>query len=186
MANLNHIDEKDYQKSVALLGREPRTPFIVKTKCANGSPQTLEADPVFFEDNLWKPFPSFIWLVCPRLKALAADLEQHGLVRFYSQKLDTDADFREEFLKGQREIADYRLKMAEDLFDGPLPEHIVDILKNTTVAGSRDFRGVKCLHAHLAHYLAFGNNPIGEDVFKKIGPCKVEDNCGANLGGSAE
>lgn len=182
MADKN-VSEKDYKRAVALLGREPRTPFIIKTRCANGSPQTLVANPVFFEDNLWKPFPSFIWLVCPRLKTLAADLEQHGMVRFYSQKLNDDADFREEFLKGQREIAEYRFQMAQEMYEGELPEHISDILKNTTVAGSRDFRGVKCLHAHLAHYLAFGNNPIGEDVFKKIGPCTVEDNCGCDLEG---
>ncbi len=182
----DNFTDKAYQQAVVLLGREPRTPFTIKTTCANGSPQTLEADPVFFEDNLWKPFPSFIWLVCPRLKALAANLEQQGFVRFYSQKLETDKDFREIFLKGQREIADYRLKKAEDKFKGQLPEHIADILKNTTIAGSRNISGVKCLHAHLAHYLAFGNNPIGEDVFKKIGPCTVEDKCGEEAKGESD
>lgn len=182
MADRN-ITEKDYKLSVALLGREPRTPFVVKTRCENGSPQTLVANPVFFEDNLWKPFPSFIWLVCPRLKTLAADLEQQGMVRFYSQKLRNDADFREEFLKGQKEIANYRLHLAQEIFEKELPEHITEILQNTTVAGSRDFYGVKCLHAHLAHYLAFGNNPIGEDVFKKIGSCTAEDNCGCTYKG---
>lgn len=175
-----NITEEDYKRSVALLGREPRTPFIVKSRCANGSPQTLVADPVFFEDNLWKPFPSFIWLVCPRLKAKVADLEQQGLVRFYSQKLRCEESFREEFLNSQREIADYRLQFAQKIFEKELPEHIAEILKNTTVAGSRDIYGVKCLHAHLAHYLAFGNNPIGEEVYKQIGPCEIKDNCGCD------
>ena len=75
------LNEKDYQAAVALLGREPRTPFTVKTKCTCGNPQTLIADPVFLEDNIWKPFPSFIWLVCPRMKALTGDLEQQGMVK---------------------------------------------------------------------------------------------------------
>lgn len=180
----NNMNNKDYQVAVSLLGREPRTPFIIKTRCPNGNPQTLLADPVFLEENLWKPFPSFIWLVCPRMKALTADLEQQGFVKYYSQKLRDDEAFRDEFLKGQREIADYRLKFAQSKFAGSLPEHIFEILKNTSVAGSRDYHGVKCLHAHLAHYLAFGNNPIGKEVFEKIGQCPNEINCGCkSLGG---
>ena len=178
------LEEKDYLKAVVLLGRPPRTPFIIKTRCANGCPQTLVADPIFLEDNIWKPFPSFIWLVCPRLKALVADLEQQGFVKYYSQKLRTDEDFREEFLKGQKEIADYRLKFAQERFAKPLPDHIYEILKNTSVAGSRDYHGVKCLHAHLAHYLAFGNNPIGKEIIEKIGICSKDSNCGCeSIGG---
>lgn len=177
------LNEKDYQTAVALLGREPRTPFTVKTKCTCGNPQTLIADPVFLEDNIWKPFPSFIWLVCPRMKALTGDLEQQGLVKYYSEKLRTDEDFRNEFLKGQREIAEYRLKFAQEIYKENLPDHIHDILKNTSVAGSRDYHGVKCLHAHLAHYLAFGNNPIGKEIFEKIGECPNEPNCGYKSGG---
>ena len=178
------LNEKEYQLAVALLGREPRTPFTIKTKCTCGNPQTLIADPVFLEDNIWKPFPSFIWLVCPRMKALAADLEQQGMVKYYSEKLRSDEDFREEFLKGQREIAEYRLNLAKEKFEGTLPDHISEILKNTSVAGSRDYHGVKCLHAHLAHYLAFGNNPIGREIFEKIGNCPNESNCGCKpLGG---
>ena len=178
------LNKKEYQLAVALLGRKPRTPFIIKTKCACGNPQTLIADPVFVEDNIWKPFPSFIWLVCPRMKALTADLEQQGLVKYYSEKLRTDKDFREVFLKGQKEIADYRLNLAQEKFEGNLPDHIYDILKNTSVAGSRDYHGVKCLHAHLAHFLAFGNNPIGKEIFEKIGDCPNECNCGCKpLGG---
>ena len=28
--------------------------------------------------------------------------------------------------------------------------------------------GMKCLHAHLAHFLAGGNNPVGAEVHKKL------------------
>ena len=182
----NRILDESYNKAIALLGRKPRTPFAIKTTCKNGSPQTLVADPVFLEDELWKPFPSFIWLVCPRMKALVGNLEQQGMVRFYSNKLKEDKEFREQFLQGQKEIADYRLKLAEGIYNKPLPEHIIDILKNTTIAGSRDFYGVKCLHAHLAHYLAFGGNPIGEEVFKRIGSCNIQDNCGCEYEGESK
>ncbi|HNX76033.1 MAG TPA: DUF501 domain-containing protein [Candidatus Rifleibacterium sp.] len=187
MANINsEATGKEYQNAVKLLGREPRTPFLVKTRCPDGSPQVLVAEPVFLEDGIWKPFPAFIWLVCPRLKQLVAVLEQQGYVRSFSARLEEDADFRDKFLSGQVEIAAIRVEMAEKVYPGELPEHIREVLGETTVAGSRDFRGVKCLHAHLAHELAYGGNPIGAEVLKMIGNCSPADDCGSILydGGS--
>ncbi|MBU1106334.1 MAG: DUF501 domain-containing protein [Candidatus Riflebacteria bacterium] len=167
-----------YQTAVELLGRVPRTPFTVKTFCPDGSPQVLLANPVFIEDGIWKPFPTFLWLVCPRLKTQVADLEQHGKIKEFSQKLDSDDEFREKFLHGQSEISLLRLEMAEKIYPGELPEHIKEILSETTIAGSRDFRGVKCLHSHLAQELAFHNNPIGEAVLNSVKKCSKTDNCG--------
>ncbi len=187
LANINsEATGKEYQNAVKLLGREPRTPFLVKTRCPDGSPQVLVAEPVFLEDGIWKPFPAFIWLVCPRLKQLVAVLEQQGYVRSFSARLEEDADFRDKFLSGQVEIAAIRVEMAEKVYPGELPEHIREVLGETTVAGSRDFRGVKCLHAHLAHELAYGGNPIGAEVLKMIGNCSPADDCGSILydGGS--
>ena len=177
LANMNPIDNREHQIAVELLGREPRTPFTVKTFCPNGNPQVLLADPVFIEDGIWKPFPAFLWLVCPRLKSLVADLEQQGQVREFSQKLDSDEDFREEFLHGQNEISEIRIEMAEKIYPGELPDHIREILSETTIAGSKDFRGVKCLHSHLAQELAFHNNPIGEAVLANIKNCSTDDDC---------
>lgn len=178
MANMNPQQTKEQSVAIGLLGRSPRTPFVVKTWCPDGSPQVLLADPIFLEDNIWKPFPAFLWLVCPRLKARVADYEQQGLIRDFSNRLDTDEAFRLEFLRGQGQMSVIRLEMARNIFKGNLPEHIEEILRDTTVAGSKDFRGVKCLHSHVAHQLAFGNNPIGAEVLKLIGACQLEDNCG--------
>ncbi len=172
-------DSKDYQSAIRLLGRSPRTPFSVKTRCPDGSPQVLIADPVFIEDGIWKPFPAFIWLVCPRLKMLVAELEQQGFIRKFSNRLEEDADFRETFLRSQNQISAIRVEMAEKVYPGVLPEHIREILTETTIAGSRDFRGVKCLHSHLAHELAFGGNPIGYEVLNLIGNCTLADACGS-------
>lgn len=182
MANMNPEPTNDLSVAINLLGRSPRTPFTVKTWCPDGSPQVLLADPVFLEDGIWKPFPAFLWLVCPRLKMLVADCEQQGLIRDFSQRLDSDDGFRQTFLRGQRQISSIRLEMARNIYPGELPAHIEEILQDTTVAGSKDFRGVKCLHSHVAHELAYGSNPIGEEVLRRIGHCKTEDECGKKSG----
>lgn len=179
------MNGEEYKLAVQLLGRSPRMPFSVKTRCPDGSPQVLIADPVFLEDGIWKPFPAFIWLVCPRLKLLVSDLEQAGYVRKYSQQLEEDADFRERFLRSQAQISGIRLELARAIFPGELPEHIKEILLETTVAGSRDFRGVKCLHSHLAQELAYGGNPIGAEVIRIVGHCEKAHACGSiKTGGS--
>jgi hypothetical protein len=173
--------DNQLQQAMLLLGRAPRTPYIVKTFCPDGSPQVLLADPVFIEDGIWKPFPAFLWLVCPRLKALVADKEQQGLIREFSRRLENDDDFRREFLSGQRIISSIRLEMAQKIYPGELPQHIREILDETTVAGSKDFRGVKCLHSHVAHELAFGNNPVGAETLRLIGRCDIDSICGKSL-----
>ena len=126
-----NITEEDYKRSVALLGREPRTPFIVKSRCANGSPQTLVADPVFFEDNLWKPFPSFIWLVCPRLKAKVAELNskleayetaaKEELVTKFSSKINDS-----EFLSEVRDnLSSYSVESLKSTLGAKLAEQVL-------------------------------------------------------------
>lgn len=175
-------NNEEYNLVVKLLGRQPRTPFTVKTYCPDGTPQTIIANPVFLEDGIWKPFPAFLWLVCPRLKAQAGIIEHQGYVKVFTNRLKEDSRFYEEFAKGQKEIAKIRLKLAEELYpEKELPEHIKTILSENTIAGSKDIFGVKCLHSHLAHFLAFGNNPIGEEVYKMIGACRKEDACGSIL-----
>ncbi len=174
MANTTKITEQDLQKSLELLGREPRTPFMVKTRCPDGSPQVLLADPVFKEDEIWKPFPTFLWLVCPELKLKAAHLEQDGLIRIFSARLQEEQGFREEFIDGQKAISEIRMNMAREILGAEIPQHIQMILTRTTIAGSMDISGVKCLHAHLAQELAFGNNPIGKEILARVGNCSGE------------
>lgn len=41
-------------------------------------------------------------------------------------------------------------------------------LRDVGVAGIRNFASVKCLHTHYAHFLATGNNLIGEWVHELL------------------
>jgi len=176
---MNPSSVTEFNLAVKLLGRKPRTPFTIKTKCPDGSPQTLVADPVFWEDGIWKPFPAFIWLICPRLKALSGELEQQCYVKKFSERLKTDAEFFELYLKGHKEMVEIRLELAKKIYPGQLPEHVNRILSENSVAGSKDLTGVKCLHSHVAQELAYGNNPIGAEVLRIIGNCSKHDICGS-------
>ena len=160
-----------------LLGRPPRFPYTVATRCPDGTPQVLQAEPIHWEDNQWKPFPTYLWLVCPRLRLAIAHLEQDTFIKKFSQRLKIDNDFRTLFLNGQEAMAKNRVENAKIRAAGSLPMHVIEILKTTTIAGSRLFSGVKCLHAHVAQELVFANNPIGREVLSMIGRCASGSPC---------
>lgn len=172
-SNKNNYSELAKQ----LLGRTPRTAFVVKTTCSNGEPQVLEAEPVFLEEEKWKPFPTFLWLVCPILKKKVATLEQSGYVKILSDKLRNDSDYKKAYMAGHEFIVDKRYLFAKTLLPmEKMPKYVENVIANTTIAGSSDIYGVKCLHSHLAQELAYKNNPIGADVIKLIGSCDREHN----------
>lgn len=177
MANTDLKQNSELQTALELLGRPPRSPFRVVTRCADKTPQVLEADTVFKENGIWKPFPAFLWLLCPRLCKLVARLEQEGMVTAFSNRLTADKDFADRFKQGQLLMTKYRVEQAKKIYPGELPAHILQILSSTSIAGSKDWHGVKCLHSHVAHQLAFGSNPIGEEVIKITGDCSDSPLC---------
>ncbi len=177
LANETKQSLSETELVIKMLGRPPRTPFIVQTRCPDGTPQVLLADSVFLEDGIWKPFPTVLWLLCPRLKREVARVEESGAVKRFSEKLQMDEEFYKEFQNGQLQISEIRLKRAKEILPEKIPEHILDILSKTTIAGSVDYKGVKCLHSHVAQELAFHNNPIGREVLKEFGECNTNSLC---------
>ncbi|HOY65860.1 MAG TPA: DUF501 domain-containing protein [Candidatus Ozemobacteraceae bacterium] len=161
-----------------LLGRPAKMPYVIASRCGDGTPQVLQADPVYFEDNRWKPFPTFLWLVCPRLRYEVAKLEAAQEVQLFTRRLTEDASFRERFAEGQKRLQQQRLAQAEALAGSPLPPDVHSVLSGTNIVGSRSPVGVKCLHAHVAQSLTFGSNPIGDDVLARVGRCGNEAGCG--------
>ncbi|MBF0498961.1 MAG: DUF501 domain-containing protein [Candidatus Riflebacteria bacterium] len=160
-----------------LLGRSPRVPFEIATRCPDGTPQVLRANPVVWEDNRWKPFPTFLWLICPRLKKLVSQLEGEHEITVMQKRLQEDKIFQMRFIEGQRSLAERRLQLARELVPEGLEASVERVLRETNIAGSRHIFGVKCLHAHVAQFIAFGSNPIGEEILNRTGVCSLGIPC---------
>lgn len=152
-----------------LLGRAARVPYRVILRCGQGIPIVLQADPVFKEDGIWKPFPTVFWLACPSLRKELSALENEGKMMKCRNLLETDEKFRVAFIEGQEWLAEYRLNEAVKITGPAVPEYVMNVLRSTTVAGSRMMTGVKCLHAHAAQQLAMGNNPVGAEALASVG-----------------
>ncbi len=126
-----------------LLGRSPAGVFTVVVRRGDGTPVVIENAP-FLDDGT--PMPTRFWLVDAEVRDLVSRLEASGGVRRAEAALDAEA------------IADAHARHAADR-DRAIPAGHVGPRPSGGVGGTR--RGVKCLHAHLAWYLAGGDDPVG-------------------------
>jgi hypothetical protein len=135
----------------SLLGRDPGGNFTVVVRGADGVPLVIENEP-FLRDGT--PMPTRYWLVDPELRARVGRLEAAGGVR------------EAERLVAKSSLADCHRRYAAAR-DALIPPDWAGPRPSGGVGGTKE--GVKCLHAHLAWWLAGGNDPVGEWVAAQLG-----------------
>jgi hypothetical protein len=138
----------------AQLGREPRRPWRIAAWCAHGRPQVIVSPSRLADGDL---FPSWAWLTCPRLcKAVAAE-ESLGACRRWTGVLAEQAAFAAAVTAVDQKV---RLLRAEESGGR-------DCCATVGLAGQRDPLKVKCLHAHVAYYLAGLDDPLGKEFLSR-------------------
>jgi hypothetical protein len=98
------------------------------------------------------PMPTLFWLVDPELHASVSRLESDGGVHRFEELVDEDELRRahDEYAQRRRDAT-----VRQDL-----------VAATGGVGGTRV--GVKCLHAHLANYLAGTFDPVGPLVAEVV------------------
>lgn len=134
-----------------LLGRVPSGAWEVAVRSESGAPAVLVNAPFLFDGT---PMPTRYWLVDPVLRDAVSRLESTGGVREAGAALRPDA-----IAEAHRRYATERDALIPEDHEGPRP--------SGGVGGTR--QGVKCLHAHLAWWLAGGEDPVGEWTAERIG-----------------
>ena len=143
--------ESDAEEVARLLGREPEGAFTVVVRGAGDRPVVIANEP-FLRDGT--PMPTRYWLVDPELRVLVGRLEAAGGVREAEEQVDGVA-----LADGHRRYAAERDALVPDDWNGPRP--------SGGVGGTR--QGVKCLHAHLAWWLAGGDDVVGAWTAERLG-----------------
>jgi hypothetical protein len=133
-----------------MLGRDPGGAFTVAVRGVGGRPLVIANDP-FLRDGT--PMPTRYWLVDPELRARVGRVEAAGGVRAAALEVDEEA-----LADGHRRYAAERDALIPDGWVGPRP--------SGGVGGTR--QGVKCLHAHLAWWLAGGDDVVGAWVARRL------------------
>jgi hypothetical protein len=141
-----HADPADVEALTRLLGRPPRADFEVVVRTSVGEPVVIRNAPLLDDAT---PMPTRYWLVDPGLSTRVSRLESTGGVRAAERAVESTA-----------------LQEAHDRYarerDAALPHDHGGPAPSGGVGGTR--RGVKCLHAHYAYYLAGGDDPVGRWV----------------------
>jgi hypothetical protein len=151
-ADLTSEQDADDRMTVArLLGREPSGHFEVAVRSRDGTPVVIRNSPLLDDGT---PMPTRYWLVDRKLSEAVSRLESTGAVR--RAEAETDP---EELAQAHARYAAERDEALVAEHPGPRPYG--------GVGGTR--RGVKCLHAHLAWYLAGGDDPVGRWTAERIG-----------------
>ena len=141
----------DIEVVALLLGREPGGSFTVAVRGPDGTPVVICNEP-FLRDGT--PMPTRFWLVDPALRSAVGRLEAEGGVARAEREVDGAA-----LVASHRRYAQERDAAIAPGRTGPRP--------SGGVGGTR--QGVKCLHAHLAWWLAGGDDPVGLWVAVQLG-----------------
>jgi uncharacterized protein len=144
------------------LGRRPHPFGRVVARCPFGFPAAVEDLPY---DERGVPFPTLFYLTCPTFVAGVSRLESEGGVRRWTGLVAADPAFRRSLTVA---AADSRRRRR--LLAGRIAARMSDggASLSTGVAGVRDPRAVKCLHAHVAHFLAHPAYAFGGAVAADI------------------
>lgn len=120
-------------------------------RSADGSPAVIRNAPLLDDGT---PMPTRYYLVAPELVIAVSRIEAAGGVRAAEAAVDP-----EDLRRAHDAYAAERDAALPDDHSGPRP--------HGGVAGTA--RGVKCLHAHYAHFLAGGDDPVGRWVEDRLG-----------------
>ncbi|NMB45068.1 MAG: DUF501 domain-containing protein [Firmicutes bacterium] len=145
------------------LGRPPRGVVGVVRRCLAGHPQVITSYPIHWGDPP-EIFPTLYWLTCPVLKQSVGALETEGWINKLQQRMKADRALAEQWARSHDEYARERVQLVPQeellLIKQRYPGQ-ARALEQTGIGGARG-RGIKCLHMHLAHYLADSDRPQGE------------------------
>jgi hypothetical protein len=140
----------DAARVAELLGRRPQGEFEVVVRDEAGEPAVIRNAPLLDDGT---PMPTRYWLVDKAVRTAVDRLEAQGGVRAAEAAVDPHA------LSAAH--ARYAAERDADIpagWPGPRP--------SGGVGGTR--KGVKCLHAHYAWYLAGGDDPVGRWVDQQL------------------
>lgn len=133
----------DLASVTELLGRIPEGDFSVVVRRHDGLPMVIANSPLLRDGT---PMPTRYWLVDPEIRLRVSTLEAEGGVKEAEAAVSSD-----ELTAAHARYASERDALIPSDWGGPRP--------SGGVGGTR--QGVKCLHAHVAWWLAGGDDPVG-------------------------
>jgi hypothetical protein len=160
------------------LGRPVRGKALAASRCPHGQVEVIATPPLLPDGT---PFPTLYWLTCPLLHREVSRLESGDFREALRRKMMHEPGFKAAMRDAEGEYGEEREEWAREL--GELEKAQAYFEDRGGIGGTRA-GGIKCLHAHLAHYLAKGGNPVGAEIEKELEGIQTrecEGECGPSL-----
>ncbi len=145
-------------------GRRPRTPWRVARRCPFGHPSVI-VSPSLLDDGT--RFPTWAWLTCPHLSQAASGAESSGELGAWNARIASEPVLAARLARAEKALV---VKRAQEGGGS-------DACAGDGIAGQRVPGNVKCLHAHVALFLAGVADPIGEEIVAKATETCGRDRC---------
>jgi len=157
----------------AQLGRDISGFNKIEVTCMYGFPQVISTYPMM--DG--KLFPTLYWLTCPYIKKQIGRLEEQGMIKKISEKINNSSDLKQKYIDETMSYIEKRIELFKETFP---QDKIPDRIKNSGIGGIQDWReisGLKCIHLHFAYYLVNNKEIIGNIIKHLIKPCCPDSQC---------
>ncbi len=150
----NAPSDEEIELVTQLLEKEPRGEFHILVRNEKGEPSVIKNAPFFYDGT---PMPTRYWLVDKELGADVARIESDGVIKQVQEEIPIEV-----ISVIHERYSEQRDALIVETYDGPRP--------SGGVGGTR--QGVKCLHTHVANYLATGDDVVGMWTLHKIAESK--------------
>mmetsp|Transcript_932 Transcript_932/g.1304 ORF Transcript_932/g.1304 Transcript_932/m.1304 type:complete len:238 (-) Transcript_932:121-834(-) len=176
--------ETDVNMVQKLLGRPPMGLWTVQSYCPSGHPKVLRVHPLMVRKKGEEvtPFPTLFWLTCAHYRSCISRLECEGYILTINKLLEEDKKMADQYLKDQESYRTMRLESLSEEERRLLNPSMMRRFTEGYIGGSANPRRIRCLHENFAHFLATGNNVVGEYIWNLgvIPPCPDCNCCDDN------
>lgn len=169
------LGTEDKETAERQLGRVVRGDARVAARCLHGVVEVIATPPLLPDGT---PFPTLYWLSCPLLQRSVSGLENGEFRSLLRHKLEEEPGFAAALRRAESEYIAAREEWAGEM---QVAEESRGYFSGREGIGGTVAGGLKCLHAHLAHYLAGGKNPVGKTVMEALSELQ-ERECAGDCG----
>lgn len=162
----------------AQLGRDLAGRVLaIGRRCRFDQPQVLVTCPLIEAEQedgqavLLMPFPTLFWLTCPHIREGVGALENAGMIAAMRDRVHEDPELRQEYTAANRDYARRREAILDQAMPGwreRVSPDMVRVITSSGIGGMVDPLGVKCVHMHVGHWLATGDNPVGREAVERM------------------
>jgi hypothetical protein len=156
------LSAKDRETVERQLGRHLRGQVLLAARCPHGEAQVIATSPLLPDGE---PFPTLYWLTCPLLRKAVSKLESGDFRELLRRKIKASPAFAAALKRAESHYENERERWVRE--DGQIETVRAYFAGRSGIGGTKP-GGLKCLHAHLAHFLAGGENPVGEEIAQTL------------------